>query len=794
MPELTFDADGLPVWTNSTLMADRSGSDPDPLGEALAAVAAIGQPGGIPLPSPQPAFSPGAVPQGAPPTDDPGNALLNPSGGWDHPSPSAVDLPAVGSAHPGAQDLQPSGLPFAQAPVPAPTTGVPVPGGTAPAVPVQPAPAGKAGKGDALAQANAAVDAGQITAAEYAYQEQLARNEAARASADRRAAVVEQGAKDSAAADAQYQNARNLAQQQSEQETAQWMMQMEDLAKQEPNPKRWFANQSTFGKAMWLLSLAFGTKAAASAPGVQNVGLMMIQEELQRDMSEQRASLARQMEVMRTKGERIDKRTAQRLAVLKDDHSLRVGQLLALEKAALERANAPGSEEDKVAMASAHSWLAQQRLATAGSRATQAFQAKEAQLQRSHAAHQAELSRQQAERHFQLNRLDDITKEMLDRKMHYDLKAMEVDARANKAANAKMADTMSFDPAKSGISVVVKGKDGKPAIAPLRVSKDQHKEIRDISQPAQRATDQLLLIKKYIADGSFLERVAGADPELNMALTEGAYQTAKINDPRGIVTDADFANGMKSMLGFDLSTSMGRAAAEAKLKISGNDIQKAIDNKLAQIESRTNQEIGATVDADMIPEGGKLEWRAVDRHPAESQEETLAQAEARVAGAAKSDWLPSPYGPDPVNTIEDLEKAQEAAKAGATDALPKYQRTPGQRSHEKVVKEAVDKFNTDLAPGTIDRFATGYVKEVKGDKRAELEIEQAARKAKEAAIKAEEAVRTNIKVRTTYGDAPSRAEVVETLKQEGLGGMVEERAYVDEMMRAVEAAKPKFKK
>src|SRR5512139_1126824 len=76
MPEMTFDENGLPVWTNTALSADRSGTDPDPLSAAIAAIGQIGNE--IPYPTSMPEMGPGAQPIGPPPAETRANALINP--------------------------------------------------------------------------------------------------------------------------------------------------------------------------------------------------------------------------------------------------------------------------------------------------------------------------------------------------------------------------------------------------------------------------------------------------------------------------------------------------------------------------------------------------------------------------------------------------------------------------------------------------------------------------------------------------------------------------------------------
>lgn len=797
MPELTFDEFGMPVWTNGQ---DASGTDPEPVSAAIAAVNAIGAPGGIPLPGSLPEVGPGAESIGAPPAETRANALINPANdALEYPSPDAVVLPEVGAANPAFQNLNPITLtqeglasgPAAPLPgVPLPAPGVPAPAVAPPAAPTGPAPLPlpQGGRMNPVQTANAAVDNAGMAAAGAMADQQLAANEAQRQLYERRAAAQEEFARRQAESDAQFQVAREQARVQAEQETAKWMADLEDQAKKEPNPKRWFANQSSFGKAMWLLSLAFGSKAAATAPGVQNIGLAMIREEIDKDMGEQKARLAREMEVMRTRGAVMDRRNAQRLQFLKDDHSIRSGQLLALEKAALERANAPGSADDQAAMAAAHSWLAQQRLQVASTRAQQAFQANEAKLARGHAAWMQQNAQTFAAEQAAIGRAEQAAKDALDRMAK--IQASQIDAQ-NKAAEAK-ANTFTVDPA-SGVQLALGGK-----TAPLAINvKDEggrkrQEQIIKLSEAAQEVTAELQVIREAVSSGSFADRLLQGDPALVSAVNNLGYAKAKENDPRGIVTDKDFQAGVKSALGVDMISVGGRLGFEAKSFALGDDAKakllKFIDHKMQEVETRTSAKLNAYVPLEE-KQGGSIVWRAKNRNPLEAQTESLEEMTARVTGQA------GPAAPEPV-TMEDLKRGQEMEKAGAEGALPKYQRIvndPNYSSTQEVVSEAKDSFGGGKggvapSPERIIRLSEGYQSKVQGDSRARLEILQATEDAVNAVKKREEDVKEVLVAKQVRQGAITLKQVAAEMKRGGLD--TRDPAYINEIMEAVKAVTP----
>lgn len=799
MPQLTFDDNGWPIWTNGP---DGSGTDPEPLSAAIAAVNSIGQPGGVPYPQNLPEMNPGAIPQGAPPAETKANALINPENdSYEYPpgpEQLAAPQPAFGTT-PGLADFDPAavmsgpapgyGVPASSVP-PAEEQGIqnPIPRAT---------PAAKApppGRMDPYTAANAALDTSQTQAAQAAYDQAVAQNEATRQLTDRKAQAMEERNRAQAAADQQFQMARDQAQKTADMETAKWMADMEEQAKKEPNPKRWFANQSSFGKGLWLLSLAFGTKAAATAPGVQNIAIAMIREEMDKDMAEQKARLAREMQVLERRGGVIDKRTAQRLANLRDDHTIRAGQLLAMEKAALERANAPGSADDQAAMAAAHTWLAQQRMATAATRAQQAFQAKESQLARGHAAWMQKQNQQWQSTEKAIDRAEAAARDALNYAAKVSEASAKNDAASKKAAAEAAANTFQLDPRASGVTVM---KDGKAVPLTLLNSNEREakkvEQVTNLANAAQEVSAELQLIKRALADGSFAERILGTDTTLQSAVVRLGYSKAKENDPRGIVTNADFMSGIVSAMGMKYDTATGRFMQEAKWSAVGKtpseELAKAIDKELAVVESRTNAKLNTYV--SQTEGGGKIQWRAANRNPLESQVETLDQMTTRVTGKSQDESF-FRGGIDQPTTMSDLEEAQKLEKAGAKNALPHYQRREDGSSTADVVNEARTAFGSKagFSPERIRVLAEGYEAQVAGDNRARLEVLQAADAAAKVAAQREDQVKKNLIVRQAHKGSVTLDDVQNELKREGLGAMREDGDYMQDILRAVEAVSP----
>lgn len=811
MPEMTLDEYGNPVWNDTSLGSD-TGPEVDPIAQALQAVAGIGTPGGAPLPTNPPEWSPGSSPQGGPP--DPNAYLINPADeGRDFPSEAAIDLPQVGGYHPWATNLSgnegalPMGDIASAASGPSDAYqqahGLPVADQAAQALnavsppsTTTPQSSGKAGgaipapKLDAVGQANALVDQQQATAAEAMANQAIVANEAQRQLIDRRGQVLDEYAAKSAAADQSYQAARDAAQKASDQETAVWMQQMEAEAKKEPNPKRWFSNASTPSKILWLAGLAFGTKAAATAPGVKNVALQMMKETMEQDMQIQKEAAARRMGLLKIKGQQIEKRGERALANNADDHTIRMGQLMALGKASMERAGAPGSADDQSAFAAANTWFQEQKLATAGTRATQAYQTRERRLAEAHSSYQARLAREQQDKWKTIERNDQIVKDTLARLDKYNLadQALAVKYGPQAAENAraeKMANYVGFSPKASGIMVVNDGgtQDGKPyqRIGPdgkpidastLTVpAGERHKEFNDVSQAGQRVVADLDIIEKALADGSFTQKIMlGNDPRLMSAVSQLGYNEAKALDPGGRVTDADFANGIKSALGVEFDTVTGKI--KTSVFVGQDDMLAGIRAIKDKTIARTTQALNATLDATEYP-GARIDWRPAKLNADEkpSGPRSLAQSDASLG-------IDTSVGP--VTSPKDLARRQEAEKAGQP-ALPPYR-----GNNAAYVRSAKDEL-TGRSVESVEKARTKMTQAVEGDTRAIYEVDQAAEKAKARAAEIEDAIKVAL-TRDIVGKnkAPTREDVTKLVDRKGLTKASTDAAYMDELMQYVE--------
>lgn len=756
MPTLMFDDFGMPVWTEDPAA---------PVDAAQTALDVTGVDGGIPLPSPVPLPSPGL-----PPGDSRADALMVPSVGpgteLSYPEGPAP-LAAPGGAHPWAQNLSPDqaggGLTDFRAAdvISAPEPAAPAPAVQSPATPSTSGSSAKAGRVDPVVAATAEVDRSQLDAAELEYRRAEAANAAAADLANRRAAVQEEYAVRQAKADTDFQAARNAAQADADRETAQWMINLEEQAQKEPNPKRWWGNQSGFGKVMWLLSLAFGTKAAATAPGVQNIGLAMITEEMNRDMADQRARLAREMETAKLKGTVLDRRHAQRLETLRDDHSIRAGQLLALEKATMERANAPGSAEDRAAMAAANAWLGQQRLLTAQTRRAESIQAREAQLQRGHA-----MAMQRERQAFE------AVQNTLNRKQAYDLATIAAGSKAASDQAEARGNTFTF-PKASGIQM--KGGGLLSLNTKGTTNAETQKAVLSVAQAATEEHNNLRIIGDALKDRSFYDRLTKNDMQLQRAIVRLAYATAKGMDPGGRVTDTDYANGLLAGLGV-VPDGKGGVIFTMKAALHGEDaaktISKGIDAAINNVRTTTNQKLNAMVDASAG--GGNIVWSPPNTVPEEEAPTTNAQREAQWTGQ-QAEAVAAP------TTVKEYRERAARQAAGEENALPPL--SPKDAGTVEAFRAEV----SGSGPERIDRLRQGALGK-SGSLQAQLAMDVAAEDAVAAAKAVEKDIRTAMQYElVTQHHIPTRNEVRDIIREHGLPKEANNPEYIDATMKALRA-------
>ena len=483
---------------------------------------------------------------------------------------------------------------------------------------------------DPVAQAMADEEAAYARVAESARAQKSAEVLAEEDKATRLAAVYEQGAKDTAEADAFYQVARQRAHADADAETAAWFQQYTELAKQEPNPTRWWDNQSSLGKAMWGLSMVFSAANVALTPGAQNVALNLIMDNVARDVQEQQARLQREMGVMKLKGEQMKSKHARNLTDAADDHTMKLGRLQTLRQAYIARASAPGATGMQAGLAAANAWFDQQVMQLAASRREQAVQLRENQLNRSQAAYLAAKQR-------------DLTWNMQTRDIgkDYDLAALAASAKTQGAQGEAEKDYREI-PLYMGGKLV-----GSPRGEVPVVHKEQHEKISDVFANGNKRHRALSVVNEALEDGSFTSRMLRADPELNAAAQELAYTAVKTLQGAGVVSDADVKNGMKSQFGIDLN---GNVIDAIRFEAAMPQIKGMVRRNLADLPLQVSNEASKYLDAKVVGKDAKIVWRPTPLHRSEGPTPNISEA---LGGSVK---------PPPTDLADfERKRAMEAA-------------------------------------------------------------------------------------------------------------------------------------
>lgn len=621
-------------------------------------------------------------------------------------APMAPQGGPPGMTPPSPLPFQPNDLAFPQDPYQA--QGRPGPDvSTQPVVPPQ-APIPDAGPGYKPADVAGAA-AGENTAltdtAKSVEDAALAKTNALAATAGRKAEVYEGHAKAQGLVDNQYQIARAAARKDADAETAAWMRDIEQKTRQEPSPSHWFESQNSFGKILFTLSLAFGALAQSKNPAIKNIGLEMINAEVDADMQRQKEKLARQMEAAKMKGQRIDAKLAQRLADAKDDHTLMAERMATIQQAAMERAQAPGPEDQRAAYAAAAQWASEKRFEIAGKRSDRAYLERENKLNR---------DAENARSYMTDKRDRDLAK--MTSQEHYDLAGVRFGMMADKAAKGpdKLKDTRTLSPDITGLRVLDVDT-GKP-VGPhsgggLVVSDKVEKDVINLTKSAQEHYATLKRISKELEKDEDWATLLKRNPQLQSDLTTIGYQTAKENDPGGRITDKDFVSGVEQATGGDLLSLKGRIAA-GTFSAGQGKLKEIVDKQIRDMPARISNTAGAYVDASIPGYEGKVrvDWtpKAVEIDEPKGPSPKQTDSTYGISGTIRSP-----------NDLAELERAQKLTKAGAPDSLPPYK--PGVES--KVVKTLAD--FEGVTPEKIAQRAEAAKKSVAGDQRAVLEIEQA---------------------------------------------------------------------
>lgn len=619
---------------------------------------------------------------------------------------------------------------------------------------------------DPVAQATADEQAAFQAAGDAARAQKSAEVLHAEEQATKLAAAYDQSAREMAEADAFYKEARAAAHREADAETATWLQQYTELAKQEPNPKRWWDNLSGLGQALWGLSVVFDAAASISS-GAQNVAMNMIMDNIHRDVEEQKARLGRELDALKAKGGAIRERHTRNLTDAADDHTMALGRLQALRQAYVTRAQAPGATGMQAGLAAADAWFAQQVQQLATARRDQAVQLRENQLNRSQAAYLAAKQRE-------------LTWNMQSREIgkDYDLAALAASAKAQGEGPEK--DYREI-PLHMGAKLVGSSRGEVPV-----VHKEQHEKIGEVFANGNKRHRALTIVNEALENGSFAERLMKADPELNAATQELGYTAVKMLQGAGVVSDADLKAGKQSQFGIDPS---GNLADAVRFQVALPQIQKMIKRNLADLPLQVSNQATQYLDAKVVGKDAHIVWRPTPLHRDEGATPNITEA---LGGMLVR----------PPSSVQDYETKAAYEKTDPMfrgRALPQYDKAAVSTFKGAAVGLGPEQIRA-LAADTINNFADPWSgKPVHGDPsttRFAIESEAAkATKQAEAAAKELKGEAVRMARGRVFGSkgAPSLAEVTEMAKR-GDVPLTDAPDAIEQALKAAQEEYAKFSK
>ena len=555
----------------------------------------------------------------------------------------------------------------------------------APAQPVSP-PVSPAPPRDPEARAELAQRTAIGTEGGVAVEGGLAANEAARQTAGREAGAIETTQGNIAQENEQYHQAREKAHAEADSEVARWMADLEAKSAQEPSPRRWWDNTSGFGKALYMLGLAFG--AAAQAHGApSNVALDQVNREIEADVQRQKETLARQMDVLRVKGKVMSERQARDLADLADEHAARVQRWDALGKALDLRAKAPGDADDAVAMAKAKAYVASQMTAVATDKLKAVRTAKESALARS-----AEMARQVQKEQYEAG------ENVLDRQLKRDLAQMEISAKHEDAALKGRGEILPFP------TDAVALRRGAEAPEQFAVPKEFAPKVQENLERAETQYGAFKDLSKRLGNASEWDLVLKKDPQLQSAIMTALVPVElQQGGTRAVDMKAPTNRIMSEILGADPNSWM------AALRGMGpSELKAVLDRHLAELPKQTEAYL-STIPGSNLEEAKAKGYRVTfgpldtsvseakptpeDLHAYLTGEKTPPYRPQSADEAKQAEKAGIDVGSYPPELAEALDKAKIAVRTGSDkDALDVVKRA-------STVIDHWNKINTDTTPG-----------------------------------------------------------------------------------------------
>lgn len=423
--------------------------------------------------------------------------------------------------------------------------------------------------------------------------------------------ALEDSAEEQQLANHAFERARQANEAKADADTASWITSMEAKAKEEPLPGRWWSNQGHLGQALWGLGLLFSSAYAAITPGARNAALDMVRQNINNDMEEQKARQGREMAVLKLKGEAMRQQQDRAANDIRDDHSMRMTRIQALEKAWMNKATIPGDQDALAAKAASQQFFQELKGKVIEDFRNEKISATQNELNRRHAeVMQAAAQNFQAKQN-DLNRAAEESRFTRELQSKYDLAPVSIGTGAGgkvTGPGADMKDLPRVIPRQMG-SVLV-DQSGKPVNGGnITFRPGDDKQFSAFTAANANANEQykdLTELQTALRDGRTVSGIATGvmNPQVEHLLKRIAYRTAK-QENGNRVSDNDFANAVNESIGFNPD---GNTLEKGKFFANYKEIQKLVDKQIADMPGTVTNTLNQYNDANINGQDTKIIW------------------------------------------------------------------------------------------------------------------------------------------------------------------------------------------
>lgn len=439
------------------------------------------------------------------------------------------------------------------------------------------------------------------------------------ARAEKQAQTAERYATATAAAQNDYMTQHAAANAQADAETAAWLSELEAQSRKEPNPGRYWENQSGLGQALWAMGLIAGAVNVAITPGAKNAALQMLDAEIDKDVALQQKRMERELSALRQKGTSMEARHARNASDRTNEYTMKLTRLQALERAWMARDVVPGDLDAQAAKAQSQATFAELKLPYIDKARNQRYAEKAAAIDRNfqagqqklRLAHQAALQEDEQAH----------AKEMEDKKFGHQLALSPVSASVGgnqynpvgKDGIPVLFELSSRTDAQGAPQVQLATGDDKTArdgVVRFRSEKQFEKANLTIKTADELYNTLTRIRDKLDGVGPGVALTGITDPELNADIQAAGYAIAQLENDR--VTDKDFSSGVAQSIGFDPN---GRWLDRGKFALSKDDVVKQISKMIETHHKKVEAGLQQFNDAAINGQGTKILYKPADLQP-----------------------------------------------------------------------------------------------------------------------------------------------------------------------------------